>query len=143
VTTPDDSPALSTELRTAVMRLARRLRQERAADELSEPQTSVVLHLFREGPLTPAALSAWAQVSPPSMNRTLNALEDAALIERARSDDDRRMVHVSVTDAGRTIALETRRRREAWLDRRLDTLDAHDRDVLGEAATIIRRLIEQ
>ena len=143
MTEPDDSPALSTELRSAVMRMARRLRQERAADELSEPQTSVVLHLFREGPLTPAALSTWAQVSPPSMNRTLNALEEGALIERTRSDDDRRMVHVSVTTAGRAIALETRRRRDAWLDRRLDTLDENERAVLGEAATIIRKLIEQ
>ncbi len=139
----DDSPTLSSELRTGVMRLSRRLRQERAADELSEPQTSVLLHLFREGPLTPATLSVWAQVSPPSMNRTLNVLEEAALVERTRSHDDRRMVLVSLTDAGRAIALETRRRREAWLDHRLDTLNAHERAVLGEAATIIRKLFEQ
>lgn len=143
MTDSSGSPTLSSELRTGVMRLSRRLRQERTEDELSEPQTSVLLHLFREGRLTPAALSTWAQVSPPSMNRTLNALEQAALVERTRSTGDRRMVHVSVTDAGRTIALETRRRREAWLDRRLDTLDAHERAVLGEAATIIRKLFEQ
>ncbi len=134
---------MSAEVRITTLRLARRLRQEKADDELSVSQTGVLIHLDHNGTQTPAALSASEQVSPPSMNRTLNTLQKAGYIERTPSEVDRRMVIVSLTDAGRNIVLETRRRRDAWLDRRLETLTAPERKLLEQAATIIRKLIEQ
>ncbi|QJU52850.1 MarR family transcriptional regulator [Herbiconiux sp. KACC 21604] len=133
---------LAAELRQATLRLARRLRLEKADDELSDGQTSVLAYLDRSGAQSPAALSAFEHVSPPSMNRTLNSLQEAGYIDRTPSPDDRRMVSVSVTDAGRLVVNETRRRRDAWLEGRLDGLSADDRDVLGEAAAIIRKLLE-
>ena len=57
---------LSTNLRIAVARLSRRLRAEKADDELSDGQTSVLFLLVREGPHTLGALSEHERVTPPS-----------------------------------------------------------------------------
>ncbi|SDZ28160.1 MarR family winged helix-turn-helix transcriptional regulator [Herbiconiux ginsengi] len=140
-----ESPArtLSTELRAATMRLARRLRREKADDELSDGQAGVLAVVLRDGPMTPVALSALEHVTPPSMNRTLNALENAGYVVRVRSDDDRRLVLVTLTDAGRQVVLETRRRRDAWLDRRLASLSAEELDLLDRAAVVIRRMVDE
>ena len=143
MTSDASSRTLSAELRGATMRLSRRLRREKADDELSDAQTGVLGLLLREGPTTPVALSAAEHVTPPSMNRTLNALEAAGYVRRDRTDDDRRLVRVTVTDAGRDVVLETRRRRDAWLDRRLDTLDPAERELLDRAAALIRRMVDE
>ena len=142
---PETAPALSlsSDLRNATLRLARRIRLEKADDELSESQTSVLAYLSRNGEQTPNALAAWEHVSPPSMNRTLNALESAGYIARTPSGDDRRKVIVSVTDAGHAVVAETRRRRDAWLDRRLAALTATERATLESAAGVIRKLLER
>jgi DNA-binding MarR family transcriptional regulator len=134
---------LSTELRAATMRLSRRLRREKADDELSDAQAGVLAVLLRSGALTPVALSASEHVTPPSMNRTLNALEQSGYVVRARSDDDRRLVLVTLTDAGRQVVLETRRRRDAWLDRRLESLSDEELDLLERAAVVIRRMVDE
>jgi DNA-binding MarR family transcriptional regulator len=132
---------LGVELRGATLRLARRLRQEKADDELSDGQTSVLAYLERNGSQSPAILSAFEHVSPPSMNRTLNALERSGYVVRRPSPDDGRMVVVSLTDSGRDVVLETRRRRDPWLAERLEGLSAGEREVLGAAAAIIRELM--
>ncbi|GAA2232005.1 MarR family transcriptional regulator [Herbiconiux moechotypicola] len=137
-----DGTDLETELRVATLRLARRLRQEKADDELSDGQLSVLAYLDRNGPTSPAILSSFEHVSPPAMNRTLNALEALGYLGRSPSPDDGRMVVVTLADAGRTVVLETRRRREAWLGTRLTGLDDADREVLARAATIIRAMME-
>jgi DNA-binding MarR family transcriptional regulator len=139
----DSATALSTELRSATLRLARRLRQEKADNDLTESQHNVLVHVFRLGPQTPNALALWEHVSPPSMNRILNSLESAGYISRTPSNDDRRKVIVAVTDAGSHVVQETRRRRDAWLDLRLDTLTDDERSALDSASTIIRKLLEQ
>ncbi|MGA1838493.1 MarR family transcriptional regulator [Herbiconiux sp. 11R-BC] len=135
--------SLSAELRAATLRLSRRLRREKADDELSDAQSGVLGALLRRGALTPAALSAHERVTPPSMNRTLNILESAGYVTRTKSEDDRRLVLVELTDAGRRVVLETRRRRDAWLDQRLAALDADELAVLEGAAGILRRMADQ
>jgi DNA-binding MarR family transcriptional regulator len=137
-----DAP-VSAELRTAAFRLARRLRKESADHELSPSQSAVLGYLYRSGQATPAELAAFEQVSPPSMNRTLNGLQEAGYLHRTPGVDDRRTVTVAPTDAGRALVEETRRRRDAWLDRRIATLDAHEQAVLAEATTIIRKLTDE
>ncbi|WP_440709764.1 MarR family winged helix-turn-helix transcriptional regulator [Herbiconiux sp. YIM B11900] len=139
--TSTDHP-LSAELRMGVQRLSRRLRQEKADDELSDSQSSVLAYLLRTGPRTPAELSAFEHVTPPSMNRTLNALQTAGYVIRTPDEADGRRVIVTLTDAGRDFVVETRRRRDEWLEQRLATLSPADLEVLGRAAPIIRGLTE-
>lgn len=143
MTSDDTEMPVSAELRTAAFRLARRLRKESADHELSPSQSAVLGYLFRHGQATPAELSAFEQVTPPSMNRTLNGLQQSGYLHRTPGVDDRRTVTVTPTDAGRAVVEETRRRRDAWLDRRIATLDSHERAVLAEASAIIRKLTDE
>jgi DNA-binding MarR family transcriptional regulator len=82
------------------------------------------------------------RVTPPSMNRTVNKLESAGYVVRRASADDRRKVLFVPTDAGRELVKETRRRRDAWLDRRLAKLPAETRALLADAAQVMRELAD-
>jgi DNA-binding MarR family transcriptional regulator len=135
-----DSPDLSQSLRAGVMRLARRLRAEKADHELSDSQFVVLALLLRDGPTSPGRLAEVERVTAPSMNRTVNCLVESGYAERSPAPDDGRRVTVSITDAGRTVVQETRRQRNAWLSLRLDELTADERATLGEAAALLGRM---
>ena len=133
---------LNDDLRLALMRLVRRMRLERADDDISDGQLSVLFVLWKEGAQTLGSLSEHERVSPPSMNRTVNALVEADLATRSSSPDDGRKVLIEATDAGLEIAKETKRRRAAWFAQRLDALPRGQRDALTAAAPILRELAD-
>ena len=130
------------ELRVSLMRVARRLRAEKSDHELTDGQFSVLAGLHRHGSLTPRALAEYERVQPPSMTRTLAGLLARGLIDRAGDPTDRRQVIVRLTESGTQAVRETRRRRDAWLSRRLADLDPNERAVLAEASEILRRIAD-
>jgi DNA-binding MarR family transcriptional regulator len=128
-------------LAASIVRLSRRLRTERRS-ELTPNQLSALGTMRRQGPLTLSALAAHERVQPPSMNRTVNCLDDIGLIRREPHPTDGRQVilHISAT-GDRTLDAE-RRRRDAWLGQRLRELSAEERDVLRSATLILERLAQ-
>jgi DNA-binding MarR family transcriptional regulator len=98
----------STDLRVALGRLVRRLRQGYVVGELTLPERSVLSRLDREGPATPGCLADLERVKPQAMGVTLAGLVDRGLVERRKDDSDGRKVLMSVTDAG--VRLLTDRR---------------------------------
>lgn len=141
----DESPraAEAAELRMSVFRLARRLRAQRAVDSMSDGQFSVLMALKVNGTRTLGELAARERVTAPSMNRTVNCLEESGYLERRSDDADRRKVNIVLTDAGRAVVEETVRRRNAWLEEALDELDADERATLHAASGILRRVAER
>jgi DNA-binding MarR family transcriptional regulator len=141
----DESPraAEAAELRMSVFRLARRLRAERAVDSMSDGQFSVLMALKVNGTRTLGELATRERVTAPSMNRTVNCLEESGYLERRSDDTDRRKVNIVLTDAGRAVVEETVRRRNAWLEEALDELDADERATLHAASEILRRVVER
>ena len=142
-TGPGTGPAvLAAELRVALMRAVRRLRAEKSDADLTDGQYSVLAVLDRLGPKTPGELAAYERVQPPSMTRTIAALAELGLVTRTEHPADRRQVLVALTGAGAATVRETRRRRDAWLARRLADLTPAERDVLAQAAEILRRIAD-
>lgn len=134
---------LASELRVSVMRLRRRLVSERSPDHaLSLTAAAVLGALHRCGDLTLGALAARERVRPPSMTRTVTALEELGYVVRRPDERDGRAVLVHLTDLGRSTVLDDRRRRDEWLARRLRDLTPDDRDVLRRAAPILERLAD-
>jgi DNA-binding MarR family transcriptional regulator len=132
---------LASELRLSVMRLRRRLSNERHPDNpLSMGAMAVLGCLFRNGDLTVGELAALERVQPPSMTRTVNALEEGGYITRRAHETDGRQVVVVLSDQGRTTVLADRARRDAWLARRLRDLTPEERDLLRRAAPVLERL---
>lgn len=132
---------LASALRICVARLTRRLRSERDPDnELSVGQLSVLGVLFRNGEVTLGELAAQERVQPPSMTRTVNCLEEDGYVVRRGGDTDRRQVMVALAPKGELTLAADRRRRDAWLARRLRELTAEERATLRKAAPILERL---
>ena len=131
---------LASELRLGVMRLARRLRLERADDAMSLNQLAVMGTLERHGRMSVGELAAHEKVRPPSMTRTVACLEESGHVQRAPHETDGRQVVVELTEVGRARVIADRRRREAWLAQRLKELTKSERDVLRAAVPILDRL---
>jgi DNA-binding MarR family transcriptional regulator len=130
------------DLRIAIMRLGRRMRLERADGTVTDGQLSVLFALRKEGPQSLGSLSEHEGVTPPSMNRTVNALVEAGYVTRETATDDARKVDIAITDAGVAIVTETKRRRVAWFSQRIARLSARERAALETAADILRELAD-
>jgi DNA-binding MarR family transcriptional regulator len=135
---------LAAELRVSVMRLRRRLANERHPDnELSLGAMAVLGCLYRNGELSVGELAAQERVQPPSMTRTVNCLEEGGYVARRPHDTDRRQVVVVLSDLGGETVLADRARRDAWLARKLKDLTAEERAVLRRAAPILDELSQK
>src|SRR6478609_11287711 len=133
----DLSPAAS-QLRIATFRLARRMRTQRAVDSMSDGQFAVLAGLFLHGPHTLGDLAERERVSAPSMNRTVNCLQESGWVARSADETDGRKVVISLTDEGRAIVDETARRRDAWVEGALADLSPGERRTIAEAAKIMQ-----
>lgn len=134
---------LAARLRLSVTRLARRLRQQAAAEsEVSPSQLSTLASVDRLGPITLGDLAAVERVQPPTMTRIVAALDEAGLVSREVDQHDRRIARVQTTVAGRKFLERSRGRKEAYLAARIRTLDADDRAVLARAAVILEKILE-
>jgi len=130
------------QLRTSTYRLVRRLRTQRI-DDVSVGQFSVLVSLRAHGPHTLGELAEREHVTAPSMNRTVNCLEEAGLLERTPDTDDRRKVWIALTDEGTSLVDATDRRRDAWLVEGLAGLDAEEQEIIARAAALIRRVADR
>ena len=78
-----DAPILplAQSLRLAVMRLARRLRQQSEPD-MTPSMLSALSTIERHGPMTLRELAVHERVQPPTVTTVLGRLENAGLIEK-------------------------------------------------------------
>ncbi|MDP9332435.1 MAG: MarR family transcriptional regulator [Actinomycetota bacterium] len=135
------SSELASELRFAVMRLSRRLRQH-APEDITPSQLSALSVIVREQRMTLSQLAVAERVQPPTITRVIDSLERKGLATRVPSDQDRRVLFVEATQAGGALVETIRRRRDAYLARRLRTFSAEERALLERAARLLERLIE-
>ena len=133
---------LAVRLRLAITRTSRRLRQE-AGTALSPSQSSALASIDRHGPLTPSELADRERIQRPTVTRLLVRLEAAGLIARAADPADGRSSLITATPAGRDLLRKLRLRKDAFLARRLEELDAEERATLDRAAAILERLLEE
>lgn len=131
------------QLRLAIQRLARRIRANAADDDVPESQRSVLFTLHNHGRQSLGSLSEHERVTPPSMNRTVNALVASGLVTSITADDDARRLDIDLSESGRAFVDETRRRRDAWFTKQLAALTAEQRSVLEDAIPILKELAEK
>jgi DNA-binding MarR family transcriptional regulator len=139
-TTTIDAVELASRLRLGVTRLARRLRQE-AEPGLTPSQQSALSTIERHGRVTVGELCAIEQVQPPTMTRCVAALVDAGLASREPDEADRRVAWLRITPEGARLLARMRRRKEAFLVKRLRSLSPDELGVLDRAASILEQLV--
>ncbi|MGH9095681.1 MAG: MarR family winged helix-turn-helix transcriptional regulator, partial [Acidimicrobiales bacterium] len=131
--------ALPTQLRLAVLRLSRRLRQE-ALGEITPSQISALASVSKAGEISLGELAAAERVAPPSMTRIASGLEDQGLVARRSDTTDRRVARLVVTEAGAELLAVTRNRRDAFLAGRIAGFTDEERETLARAVPLLERL---
>jgi DNA-binding MarR family transcriptional regulator len=134
----------STDLRVALGRLVRRLRQGYVVGELTLPERSVLSRLDREGPATPGCLADLERVKPQAMGVTLAGLVERGLVARRKDDTDGRKVLMSVTGTGVKLLTDRRSRTTERMATALgEKFTAAEQRKLMAAIPLIERLADE
>lgn len=135
--------ALATELRVMIGKLKHRLREQAHTGELTPSQTSVLLHLEREGSATVTALARIEGVRPQSMGATVAGLQAAGLVRGAPHPNDGRQTVLSLTPACRKMIKAGRAAREDWLLRTIQArLSGKEQAKLAAGVELLKRLVD-
>jgi DNA-binding MarR family transcriptional regulator len=135
--------AAATELREAMMALARQLRRHRPDNGLTLSQLEVLGDVSRAGTTTPAEIAARLQVRVQSLTDSINELESRGLLSRRPDDADRRRQLIELTPDGLELLLRDRAQRDAWLYESMrDHLSELEFNLLMLTAPVLRKLAD-
>ena len=112
-------------------------RETHCPGELTDAQYSLLFCLRDQSQMSVRDLAEAADLSPASVTEMLEGLTATGLVERHRSDRDRRVVLTSLTDSGRGLVEERRARFEPRLRAALEPFSEND---LLTAAAVLDRL---
>jgi|SRR5687767_700164 DNA-binding MarR family transcriptional regulator len=147
VTTSPPLSEIAARLRLAVVRTARRLRQDAAAAEgsgaLSPTLTAALATVENHGPLTPSELAVRERVQRPTATRIITRLVELELVSRTPDPTDGRGFLVAATPAGSALLKRLRGRKNAYLAKRMRDLDPEDVATLERASEILERLLDE
>jgi DNA-binding MarR family transcriptional regulator len=124
-----------------VMGAVRRLRgrETHRPGELSFAQYSLLFGLGDGGELSVRELALTADLAPATVTQMLDSLEAAGLVDRVRSERDRRVVLISLTERGAELVAARRARFEPlWRA----ALAEFGEDALRTAAAVLDHLRE-
>ncbi len=96
----------------------------------------------RNAPIGNADLAAIERVSPPAMCRIIDSLDNEGWVERSRDPEDRRAVQIELSPEGKELLEAARKRRTAFLNQRLESLGADERERLSGAVEILWALLD-
>jgi DNA-binding MarR family transcriptional regulator len=142
VSTASDVAPVAARLRVASIRLQRRLARENEGS-LAPAEVSALATVSRREPIGLGELAGLEQVRPPTMTRIAASLEARGLVVRRVDRGDRRRAYLETTRAGRQLVQRNRRRKDAYLARRLRRLEPEELGSLEEAVGILERLLEE
>ena len=127
-------------LRTAVGRLARRIRPTRVGAELTLTEATVLATTARNGPVGLSWLAREEGMNPTMLSRVVWRLEDAGLLARRPDPRDRRAALVDATPAGRKLHERIRAERADALSQLIEHLGVAEREALDAALPVLEQL---
>ncbi|HUA80567.1 MAG TPA: MarR family transcriptional regulator [Dyella sp.] len=128
-------------LTRAVLRLARRLRTERADPQLGRSALGMLATLHREGAMTAAQLAKQEQLQPQSLSRLIASMTKDDLIARRPHDLDGRAIILEITSKGRHALARDMNASREWLHQAMAAqLTPAEQKQLLQAAELMLRL---
>jgi DNA-binding MarR family transcriptional regulator len=134
----------------AVAELAAFIHQQRRVaagawrrSDLSMTHLHLLMVLDSEGPLPMTRVAETLVCSLPNATGMIDRMEERGLIERSRDDRDRRVVRVSVTDAGRQVVGEHESMRQNQVRPLLESMPIADQRTCLRAFRCMRRAAER
>jgi len=99
---PEDSVGYM--MRRILLSLAHSIEAELAGSALTHAQWLPIMKLYLGHSSTAAELARDCHLDAGAMTRMLDRLEAKGLCSRSRSERDRRLVHIALTDSGQRVA---------------------------------------
>ena len=125
----------------ALERLIKLIRSLSPPGDISLTAAATLARLTSDGPMRLTELAAAEHVTQPAMTQLVSRLERGGLAERRGNPDDRRLVMVHVTAAGRKLIAERRAARAERLSALLAQLTPDERTAIAAAVPAINRLV--
>jgi len=138
-----DTQQVASDLRPVLLRLSRELRKETEQLGVTARQATLLWLVKRNPGLSLAELAAEEGISPPALSGHVDRLENAGLLERVRSTEDRRRVGLRLTEEGSRLMRRIRARRTTWLAGRLGALEPSELEAVEEAIPALMRLLRE
>lgn len=110
-------------LRMAVGSLHKVLRRQTSlisSHSMTEMETLSLI--ARNEAILASELATRTRITTQSMSQILKKFEEQGHITRTNSPDDKRKVHISLTPAGEKLVKQNRYERDAFLQKRIETL---------------------
>lgn len=137
------SAALAGDLRIALGKLKRRLREQAHPNDFTDSRKSVLLRLDRDGPATVSALARAESVRPQSMRVTVAGLEATGAVSGKPDPTDGRQTLIDLTPAFRKALNANRAAKDDWLLRAVQTqLSPQEQAELASAVKLLQRIAE-
>jgi DNA-binding MarR family transcriptional regulator len=135
-----DAVRLADDLRAVVGQLVRTVRQ---VDRLPPQDAAALGVLDRDGPHTTAQLAQLRRVRHQSMAKIMRRLTETGLVAKVPHEDDRRMVLLRITPAGRRVLNAERAHRADWLATAITSeLSETQRRQLARCVPLLAKLAE-
>ncbi len=137
------SATLAGDLRIALGKLKRRLREQAHPSDFTDSQKSVLLRLDRDGPATVSALARAESVRPQSMRVTVAGLEASGAVSGKPDPTDGRQTLIELTPGFRKALNANRAAKDDWLLRAVQTqLSPQEHAELASAVKLLQRIAE-
>ncbi|WP_209142023.1 MULTISPECIES: MarR family winged helix-turn-helix transcriptional regulator [Niastella] len=114
---------LPSSLRMAVATLHKALRKQASyTSSYSMTELETIGFIARNNFILASELAVLTRITTQSMSQILKKFESQGLITRTGSPDDKRKSHISLTPAGEKLVKQNRYERDAFLQKRIETL---------------------
>jgi DNA-binding MarR family transcriptional regulator len=139
----NDHVQVANRLRPLLLKLARELRREAHPLGVTGGQVSLLVQIYRNPTIGVRELAGLEGISPAAISGHVRRLEKAGLVDRALDASDRRRQGLVVTPKGVDLLRSVKRRRTAWLAKRLETLSPQELEAVDSAVDVLVQLLEE
>lgn len=102
-------------------------------------QRRILVTLLKQEDLTQKELQDVLEISSGALSEILQKMEEASLVERKKSCDDKRQVKLALTSKGKCLALQVKEHYARTLERMFECLSEQEKNQLGG---ILEKLVE-
>jgi len=131
----EDAAILEKNLRTISTRIRREGRKVLRDFPITPAQFDVLQVLFFNGEKRMSDISRWLGITKSTTTGLVKRLIDADLVERRRSDKDRRSFIIDISDSGRTLI-------EKVIDRRVEYLKSVMTEIKSDQVKALEVIVQ-
>lgn len=139
----EQTKRLLTSYLRVTQRMSRQLRDYFNQPELTQPQMLVLTALCEEGTMPISRLARYIGSANSTVSGIVDRLEKMKLVERIRSEDDRRVIYVGLTEEYRSARKKGETTVSAYLAKRLNGLSEQELDEIRSAMEKLDTVLAQ